>query len=149
MDGKLVWCKVLGAGFAAAMVLAACGASTSTPTVKASGNNCTYEGPRQVPAKMTLTWDVTDSPPSMDYSFVVVPLPEGKTEADLRPLIGVESPELPSWFSTVKVSLLVHETTTEDLDLTVNGAYHGEPPYVYCLSHDVAYAVVGPIEVKE
>jgi hypothetical protein len=149
MNGRLVWWKAFGVVLTAALILAACGGGVSTPTVKASGNSCTYEGPRQVPAKMTLTWDVTDSTPSMDYSFIVVPLREGKTEADLQPLIGVESPELPSWFSTVKVSLLVHETRTEDLDLSVNGSYHGEPLYVFCLSHEVAYGLVGPIEVKE
>ena len=149
MNGRLVWCRAFGEALAAAVVLAACGGGAATPTVKASGSSCTYEGPRQVPARMTLTWDVTDSTPSMDYSFIVVPLPEGRTEADLQPLIGVENPELPSWFSTVKVSLLVHETKTEDLDLSVNGSYHGEPLYIYCLSHEVAYAVVGPIEVKQ
>ena len=149
MNGRLVWCKVLGVGLGAALILAACGGGASTPTVKASGRSCNYQGPRQVPAKMTLTWDVTDSTPSMDYTFIVVPLPEGKTEADLQPLIGVEDPELPSWFYPVKIAPLVHETTSEDLDLSMNGSYHGEPLYIYCLSHEVAYGLVGPIEVQQ
>jgi hypothetical protein len=124
-------------------------AAAGNPTITVSGKGCTYSGPKQVPAKLSITWNVKEGTPSADYSFILTTLAEGKTVADLDGLIGAGGVHLPSWLKFTRYSQLTTQTTTETFDLAANAAYHGEPFYVLCLSHQVTFAVVGPIDVKE
>jgi hypothetical protein len=111
--------------------------------------NVLLHRPKRVPARLSITWDVTDGTPSADYSFILTTLAEGKTVADLDGLIGAGAVRPPSWLTFTRYSQLTAQTTTETFDLSANAAYHGEPIYVLCLSHQVTFAVVGPIKVKE
>ena len=140
------------------LLLTSCGniAAASGSTITASGSTCTYSGPKQVPTNLSITWDVKDTTPSMDYTFLIVTLSEGKTTADINQFMGVKDaflnvrtvPER-SWMNEIEFTTLIPKTTSETIDLSTNGVYHGEPLYVICLSHTAAFAVVGPIEVQQ
>ena len=151
MTGRLFKVRAPGLLLVLALMGGACSsaAAAGNPTIKVSGQGCTYSGPKQVPAKLSITWDVKDGTPSADYSFILTTLPEGRTVADLDGLIGAATIRPPSWLIFTRYSQLTAQTTTETFDLAANAAYHGEPLYVLCLSHQATFAVAGPIQVEK
>lgn len=149
MNGRLFWIRCIGL-IAAAALLAACGSAPSSPTVTVSEEGCTYSGPKQLPTSFTMTWAVKDSKPGADYNLAVVTLGDGKTGGDLEPFMDDADADIPEWLNVIRYSSMLNETQTQDLDLTANAAYHGEPIYIVCIHHSRGpIDFVGPLEVKQ
>lgn len=136
-------------GLVVVALLAGCATAAQDPTITARGKTCSYSGPEKLPAKGSITWDVEKTTPGMDYEFYIDVLEDGKTAADLDPIMGDQRPTLPDWLRPIKMSGLVVESTTQDYDLYLSAAYHGEPLHILCTSRDAVFAVVGPIEVGQ
>ena len=136
-------------------LIGACSAAPSKPTITIRGTTCEYAGPKQLPAKTTLTWDFQDSEPTMVFEYAVVALREGKSAEDLTALKGVEGAVTfqdiaPEWTVLVDSGNIPSTmTTTSEFDLAKHAGYRGEPLYVVCLSRAAPFDVVGPIEVAK
>ena len=137
----------LSAAFALVVVAIGCTSTSSTPTVTINGDQCSYEGPENIPAKGTFTLKIENPKPSTGMGFGIVTLAEGKTLEDLKTLTTVEV--LPEWITRIgRFGITEAGTWTHDFDWASNGAYHGEPIYIVCVNRPAVLAVFGPIEVK-
>src|SRR5262245_3710249 len=122
-------------------------AASLSPTVTINGDQCNYEGPMQIPARVTFTLKIENPKPTTGLGFGIVTLAEGKTLEDLKTLTTVE--DLPEWISGIgRFGSTEAGTWTEDFHLDSNDLYHGEPIYLVCVNRPVVFGVLGPIEVK-
>ena len=129
------------------MLITGCRSTSSTPMVTINGDQCSYEGPKQIPAKVTFTLKIENPKPTTGLGFGIVTLAEGKTLEDLKTLTTVEV--LPEWITRIdRFGSTEAGTWTQDFDWASNGAYYGEPLYIVCVNRPTVLAVFGPIEVK-
>ena len=129
------------------MLIAGCRSTSSMPTVTINGDQCSYEGPEKIPARVTFTLKIENPKPTTGLGFGIVTLAKGKTLEDLKTLTTVEV--LPEWITRIgRFGTTEAGTWTHDFDWASNGAYHGEPIYIVCVNRPAVLAVFGPIEVK-
>jgi hypothetical protein len=141
--------QVVSALLVLTVLMTACGGVPSGPTVTVEGGTCSYTGPQKVPVNLSMTWNVKDTTPGMDYGFSIITLAEGKTLKDLTALIGSSGPGSPSWVTMIDWNLMTQGTSTGTYDLTANSAYHGEPIYIACFKDDTLFGAAGPIQVTQ
>ncbi|MFH1184919.1 MAG: hypothetical protein V1755_07755 [Chloroflexota bacterium] len=143
---------IVAAACAPAGATSAPAQAASASTITVSGNKCTYQGPMQIPAKVTFTFDIQDTGGGNVWSYSFVTLAEGKTPDDVKalPSLWTTTADQPAWLTLVDFDVkLVSGTYTKAFGLNSNSAYHGEPVYIICQSHSKTIGIVGPIEVTK
>lgn len=139
----------LSAAFALVALAIGCTSTSSTPTVTINGDQCSYEGPRTIPAKVTFTFKLETPIPSTPQGFAFVRLAEGKTLEDLKTVTTWDHPE---WVTELgHYGAIEAGTWTHDFDWASNGLYHGEPIFVICGiggTRRAHFGAFGPLEVK-
>ena len=139
--------RILGLLLILSMLIMGCSGTSSPPTLTINGDQCSYEGPKNIPAKATFTLKLENPKPSTWHGFGVLTLAEGKTLEDLKTATTVE--DLPEWITVIgRFGSNETGTSTHEFDSVYYGAYHGEPIYILCVIDPAVIAAFGPIEVK-
>ena len=136
--------------FLSSLLLASCSDSNSTvPTVTLDTENCTYSGPKTVPADFTVDWVINDDTVH-DYAYVIFTLDEGATREDFEKWLRI-SPMPPDWINIIsrEGETAGNTTHTKNHNLTANAAYKYEPLYIVCFIGDKRFLVAGPLKVKK